>query len=163
MFHPDRLRALAKLLRRLSPNNARRHFDMDAWVYQHDSEDEPAPVIPSKPTSKNFLTCGTTACALGWAATIPALQAAGLRMRRRVDWTWGGLAPHHLPQYKGSTGTVAAARLFGIDQDAAEYLFAGTEFAKTPKKVALLIDKVIKNKGHCPKNVQRYFDESPLR
>jgi hypothetical protein len=39
------------------------------------------------------LSCGTTACALGWAATIPEFHEAGLRLlkgHKRVDGTYYG-------------------------------------------------------------------------
>lgn len=64
-----RLLKLAAFLRTLP----RRRFDYTNWVG-----------IDWK-GAKDF-SCGTTACALGWATTMPAFQRLGLRMGRRDQW-----------------------------------------------------------------------------
>lgn len=49
----------------------RKKFDLTHWVGQ-------------SYVGKLSLSCGTTACALGWATTIPAFRKLGLRMVGRV-------------------------------------------------------------------------------
>ena len=69
------------------------------------------------------LSCGTTACALGWAATLPSCRQEGLRLGR--DRFGDGTV--HLEgedPRKGGTGSIAAAcKVFGIDEEEAEFLF----------------------------------------
>ena len=143
-FRADRLRLLAKKLRSLTRAQAKYHFDMNAW-FDHDEEaDGHEHPVPARPTSKDLLTCGTTACALGWATTIPALQKAGLRMGLYFEGS-----SVHIPVYRGVSGVEAAAKLFGIYHDVAQYLFGGDDFARTPKQVAKAIDKIIACKGEA--------------
>jgi hypothetical protein len=63
----SRLRTLAAFLRTLPPER----FNYAHWVGD-DWQGAPD------------LSCGTTACALGWATTIPEFRAAGLRLVRTV-------------------------------------------------------------------------------
>lgn len=80
------------------------------------------------------LSCGTTACALGWATTIPELSALGLYLVSEED----------NPMYSGwatEIGTVrirgqennmrdsidAAMRIFQLDEDEAAWLFTPGE------------------------------------
>jgi hypothetical protein len=65
---------------------------------------------------KPDLSCGTTACALGWATTIPSLAARGLRLQETCD---GGSI-----EYGKWFGFDAAARFFQISWVEARYLFA---------------------------------------
>lgn len=85
---------------------------------------------------------------MGWATTIPAFQRLGLRLEFSEDFD--GL----IPRYKGEVGIEAAEKLFGITEDAAEYLFGGNYHAATPQQVADNIDKVIKAKGDIPAEYQ---------
>lgn len=78
------------------------------------------------------LSCGTTACALGWAATIPELQKAGLcLMLSQVDlvgqqpYPYVGLVDQR-PVRRRDTNTAsvgAAAIVFELDEDEVRYLF----------------------------------------
>lgn len=97
----NRLLAVARKLRSIR----REQFYFGNWA---------SPEWQGKPD----LSCGTTACGLGWATTIPSLRKAGLRIVRRA----GGHIPvlgDHVPHY----GTDAAAELFGITFYEAAFLF----------------------------------------
>ena len=71
------------------------------------------------------LSCGTTACALGWATTIPALRRAGLRLGKIPnDDDFQPFAPHMVgdtPSYDSSE--YVAAEVFGLSFDEYAYLF----------------------------------------
>lgn len=85
--------------------------------------------------------CGTQACAMGWATTIPAFKKAGLclrytssnggypAVRHKVTaddsrWIWS-----HKPGevVKDSDNGKVADRIFGISSDDYTYLFADTD------------------------------------
>lgn len=68
---------------------------------------------------KQDLSCGTTACALGWAATMPEFRALGLR-----------IIPQDVPWSRGVVGTdkhadpfLAAQDTFLLDDVESTYLF----------------------------------------
>ncbi len=84
---------------------------------------------------KPDLSCGTTACALGWATTIPEFREAGLRMAPAIR---DGL--NSWPAHVALVGNVsddrhslerapfeAAAWVFDISEDEAEFLFLPTD------------------------------------
>jgi hypothetical protein len=84
-------------------------FDYGRWVGQN-WQDAPD------------LSCGTTACALGWATTIPELAAAGLRLKRGTDGYV--YVSDGTPDDSSFASFHAASGIFGISTDDAEYLFA---------------------------------------
>ena len=138
--HRRRLRALAKLLRSLTPREAREHFYMGSWFTHLGAH---AHRVPTMPKEKDLTTCGTFACALGWATTIPQLQRAGLRLD----------ACDCAVVFDGYHGAQAAAAVFGLDDMAARWLVtdqvrSGTD--ETPKQVARRIDRLIENDGRLP-------------
>lgn len=99
----NRLRRLAKFLLALAPHR----FDFGIWV---DSK-----------TWKGLpdLSCGTTACALGWAAAMPEFRALGVKLMPRLDvadspFVIDGVAANY---------TEVALELFGLTGDEAEYIF----------------------------------------
>lgn len=125
--------ALVKLLRQLP----RKRFDFSTWV-------------GTDWAGAKDLSCGTTACALGWATTIPSLQRAGLRLRRHEF----GL-PYVECNSRADDG--AAAEIFGIsDEDAASLFYprfcgpdeidSGLPDDATPKQVADHIEKFVEQK-----------------
>ena len=80
------------------------------------------------------LSCGTTACAIGWAATIPELYEAGLRivgvpMQRYADAAVGACArikyvgSETLPSAARSSSLAAACAVFDLTVQEAEFLF----------------------------------------
>lgn len=113
--HPKYARRLLKLaafLEKLPPER----FDIRGWV----GDDW---------KGKPDLSCGTTACGLGWATTIPMLRKAGLRMKRdRLGGGHVGLARRH-----GSDHADASEVVFGLDSAETLLLFIPTsEFEIVP-------------------------------
>ena len=65
-------------------NKIEKHFNMDAWFYHEGDEsfeDEHGVEASEKIPSKKLFSCGTTACALGWACQVPALKSMGLYLQ----------------------------------------------------------------------------------
>lgn len=78
------------------------------------------------------LSCGATACAFGWATTMPSVKAMGIKMEKN------GSDPPQFSVNGVSLGTFAgaftAARVaFGLDGNESDYLFRPTaELSKRP-------------------------------
>jgi hypothetical protein len=93
------------------------------------------------------LSCGTTACALGWAATIPILRRAGLELRQSragngyVALRGKRVSEHNDPSF------LAAMHVFDICEDDVHYLFTpyGSRLLPTvgPKAVAKHIRRYV--------------------
>jgi hypothetical protein len=105
--YKERLLELAKFLRKLP----KKRFDYTTWVGENWE-------------GKKDLSCGTTACALGWATAIPSLRKAGLRMVKIYDSYVNAVVcmkneenPNH------NSPEAAAAEVFGLDTEEFEYLF----------------------------------------
>lgn len=132
-----RLLKLAAFLRTLP----REKFNYERWV-------------GSDWQGKQDLSCGTTGCALGWAATMPEFRRLGLELRLS-----GNLAGYVTLKDEGppvgwgeenSKSYAAACRIFYLDAEESEdeYLFrpkVGEEDA-TPKYVARKIEKFVANR-----------------
>lgn len=110
----------------------RKRFDMQTWV-------------GDEWKGKEDLSCGTSACAMGWATTIPSFRKLGLRLQR--SYVWG-----HSPAYGSRYGLDAAQKFFEIDLQTATLLFAPAKEYKdgsiskiTPKQVAKRIRKVVES------------------
>ena len=78
------------------------------------------------------LSCGTTACGLGWATAMPEFQALGLHMRKLGSF--GFVALDTDPECKDISHTFtmvcrATKMLFGIDYNETEMLFTPNEEA----------------------------------
>ena len=131
--YKKRLLKLADFLQKLPP----KRFDYGDWVGE-DWEGKPD------------LSCGTTACALGWATAMPKFRKLGLYLN-----------PDGFPQMVGDNtgGTYeASATIFGLSTSEYSYLFLlGTmsPFDKTkygpdedafPKEVAKHIRKFVAKK-----------------
>ena len=93
------------------------------------------------------LSCGTQACALGWAATMPTFRRLGLYLKQTG-----------YPALKGDTRSdafEAAAKLFGISISDAYALFSPMynwdtgidEGSATPKYVARKIRNFVKDRA----------------
>ena len=66
------------------------------------------------------LSCGTTACALGWAATMPEFRRLGLCVVESGPYTNLGTVKD---LKTGETEESAALRIFGLDYHQADWLF----------------------------------------
>jgi hypothetical protein len=127
-----RLLKLAKFLRTVKPER----FDMGTWV-GGDWDGKPD------------LSCGTRACAMGWATTIPEFRALGLRLGRR------GTSAEGLPVFpvlkgeRGSTWATCAEKIFGLNQGEASYLFipGWGDTPNTPKAEARRIEHFANRKA----------------
>lgn len=113
-MHYERLERLAALLDTVPPEK----FDLGSWA------------------------CGTTACAIGWAALDPTFRNEGFRLeveyfvplfgtRRRADATklshtnvsWRRLQPDSYPVFGGYEDYEAVMLFFGLSKDQAHRLF----------------------------------------
>lgn len=126
------LNRLLKLAEFLETKVPRKQFDMRNWVGA------------SWKGEKN-LSCGTTACAMGWATTIPSFRRLGLRLNREGEVR---LDPDDSVL---EDGFEAAERLFSITGFEAYELFSfvdpdGYERKETPKQVAKRIRDFCKRK-----------------
>jgi hypothetical protein len=123
-----RLLKLAAFLRTLP----RKRFNYKHWV-GNDWKGEP-----------DLMSCGTAACALGWATTIPLFRKEGLRLRAYSN---GGGAPMLLDKEGEETSHYdAGARVFGITNEESHYLFSdnsGIGWDATPKQVAKKIENFV--------------------
>lgn len=59
------------------PSSADKHFNMSMWV---DFSDLSGRCASDLVTRKDLMSCGTTACAGGWASTMPYFRRLGLRL-----------------------------------------------------------------------------------
>jgi hypothetical protein len=149
-IYKRRLLKLADFLDKLP----RKRFDYSYWV-GNDWQ------------GKENLSCGTTACALGWSTTIPSFRKLGLRLKRHKD---GFGTKHNIVCLKGAkiifgynAPAVAAHKIFGVNNSEFEYLFVpgGNSFdlnklgdKATPKQVAAHIRKFVKNKYDNKKKLE---------
>jgi len=131
--HRRRLLMLAAFLRKLP----RSRFNFHHWVgpYWKGSQD---------------LACGTAACAMGWAATIPELRRAGLRLVQTVQGIGHVVLRGQEPEdtYGSATERAAASKVFGItDDDQFNRLFIPEHTLPgdaTPKRVAREIERYVR-------------------
>jgi hypothetical protein len=73
-----RLTTLATFMEKL-PASANKHFKMRQWfLHTGDHEHD----IGFEVERKDMNHCGTVACALGWAATVPSFRKAGLKLHQ---------------------------------------------------------------------------------
>lgn len=115
------------------PKSANDHFAMDHW-FTHSGRH----LLGEYVDADTIKDCGTTACALGWACTIPSFKRAGLKMPTAMQ-------DHAQMIEMGS-------KFFGLEAGQARALFGfgeagtsvGTAYAKTPKKWAQLACKLVK-------------------
>lgn len=133
MFSKLAVRRLEKLAAYMDslPEGANEHFYMGAW-YRHDGDPAHAPKPGTAVQENHLMDCGTTACALGWATTIPEFQNAGLRMNAYVS-TDGGVMG--MPVFRNHEEFDAAEKFFRIDGHDSAVLFACTS-VRTPKQWA---------------------------
>jgi len=97
-------------------------------------------------------TCGTKACALGWATTLPSLQKKGLHLSMNQHGTRQVLVKGMSYRYGSndvSRSIASASRVFGISHDEARSLFIPGVFDNslssdaTAKQVANHIEKFV--------------------
>lgn len=121
-------RRITKLIQymRSLPKNAGKHFNMSRWAY-HTGEGAHwarGDVL----TRDNLTSCGTTACAAGWAASMPYFRRLGLRLDAVND----------------RLGIINSLDVFDIDAFREIELFGPHNKDKTPKAWAARAEKLIK-------------------
>src|SRR5262245_9048968 len=77
------------------------------------------------------LSCGTTACAAGWATTLPSFKEAGLKLESYSYFDNGGIVTHG-----DEVGTVAVADALGITHNDAVFLFTPSAFHESSRALA---------------------------
>lgn len=71
------------------------------------------------------LSCGTTACAIGWATTMPEFRKLGLRLARtRTSNSFGSHVSVAVPRGgSNSDAPSAGTSIFSLDENEWDYLF----------------------------------------
>lgn len=128
VYRPDLITALAVYLSTID-----NQFDMDGWIENESGgwsiSFDNQKKLRGNPKWKTHKACGTVACAMGHAPSVPVLAKAGLKINYDL-----------LPEYKGKTGFGAAMELFGISKALAAHFFDPVHYkgkdTKDPKIVA---------------------------
>lgn len=122
----DRLMRLTDLLDTIEPEA----FDLEFW-------------------KRSGPNCGTTACAIGHACTIPEFIEAGLQLHVDVQEEE---ETTYFVAYKNYISSSAVMEFFGLDYNQAMWLFYPLSYEdkdlRNPKKVATRIRKFL-NDGCC--------------
>jgi hypothetical protein len=137
----ERLQTLASFLRGVP----KEHFNLETWRY--DNAENSVCVNDEQLTSS--LSCGTTACAVGWACSIPEFQEQGLAYRGNTPSYLSVATPNGGPPvFNFYESWEAVMEFFGIDYYMAEHLFLGESYesceAATADEVADRIEALIK-------------------
>lgn len=138
-----RLLILAEFLETKVP---RRRFSMITWADG---------AFCGRPNEHEHHECKTTACAMGWACTLPVFKKAGLKLVETYPDPYDGKAPRILA-LQDNYDQHAAAEACGITYEQAIWLF-GSEFTdgkyrdrETPKQVAKRIRAFVASNGAIP-------------
>lgn len=129
-FMHKRLQTLADFLRTVPE----KHFDLDNWRQTMPDDYEG---YRDTATDEALLshTCGTRACAVGWACAVPAFQAEGLHWDMMPCLTDGDVSLY---------GWEAVTTFFDIHDHAAHHLFDAESYMDgTPNEVADAIESYI--------------------
>ena len=137
------LRRLAFHLR----NNVRDEvFNLATWVGNDD--------VPWE--GKDDLSCGTSACAMGWATTIPEFKEMGLRLEQTTRNGQGFIAFGEFKHFE------AAAKFMDITLKEAEYLFNPDQYPDDEDTSRLQVCDRIENfvdNGGIPEEDEYLEDE----
>ena len=111
-IHRERLHQVCRVLRDLPPKKG---FSLSYWT----SDDISG-------------SCGTVACAIGWATYDSWFQRQGFHLLPET------FAHAPRPSYKGATNWNAVTKFFGIDKATALDLFSETEYPLGVAKVDVI-------------------------
>ena len=92
-------------------------FDLGNWAGSN--------LIPWQ--GRDDLSCGTIACAIGWATTIPEFRAAGFCLKKH-SWLENQAEIHYQHNGEDLKEFDAVAAFLDIDNRDAEYLFHPDEY-----------------------------------
>jgi hypothetical protein len=135
-IYKKRLLTLAKFLRTVP----KKRFKMWTWATGD---------FCGKKNEPKHNECGTAACAMGWACTIPSFRRAGLKLID-ADWSIADNKPQRIPTYEDKIEFEAAEEFFGLPANGrirgryvASYLFGGHN-KNSPIQAANRIENYIK-------------------
>lgn len=111
------------------PRSAAKHFDMEYFAAHKGLDDHG--LYGKILKAGDLATCGTVACAFGWACTIPSFKRAGLNLQLRGDF---GAA--YFGEYSAGQNLIAAEKFFDIKYRDANHLFGHWVPVRTPKQWA---------------------------
>lgn len=129
------IRRLMVLRDHLKNNVKDKKFDLDSWVDNEESRTDQGIVKDLADAS-----CGTTACALGHAGSIPSFRRAGLRYD--VRWYVAAVS------YGINKGFDAGQEFFHLTEEESFYLFDPDKYPEGKRSKGYVIkhiDKQIKN------------------
>ena len=136
-YHKNRLLKLAAFLDNVPPER----FDLSFWYGRF--LDGGSHVNDYEYFKNN---CGTAACAIGWACTIPSFRKAGLRINPNSDYGEN----YYTPVYKSYREFTAVNEFFGLEIQDSQHLFFDSSyperFRTSPKTVADRIREFVSNK-----------------
>lgn len=131
----------------------RKRFNISSWASSK---------FCGKPKEPEHNECNTTACAMGWATTLPVFKRAGLKLRlpeNKLNYD-GCMILTMAKKHMCSTYLThmdAAAAVCGISYHEAQQLFdvedpstGKPRSRETPKQVARRIRKFVKSCGEVP-------------
>lgn len=121
------------------------HFDMANWVGTKSGKCKFPKATKNGPLEKELLSCGTCACAAGWACTIPSFNRDGLCI---VGCTIGLVKSD-----RAIIGPDALEQFFEITYVSYVHLF-GFEHKRTPAQEAAVIRAFVKSGGVIPQATQ---------
>lgn len=130
-----RLEILRAALIEHAKNPGNLKFNLVSWykVPRKYEESDPFEAVTGARLGENF--CGTSACAMGLAATIPEFKRAGLHLE-------GGWCPDVCYKDSGD-GFEAAEKFFGLSMDDAAELFSPSGYVWSDRKNPLAVaDKI---------------------
>jgi len=127
----ERLKLLAALLRHLPV----KRFYLGTWADPHFADEEERSVFGEE------YPCDTSACALGWATTIPQFRKAGLKFTGLIE------NDSKIIEFAGEEGFHAAAAFFEITVSQARIIFHPCCYndgnLTKPQVVAKCIEEII--------------------
>jgi hypothetical protein len=135
----ERLLKLADFLDTV-PNS---RFNIWSWTSHASGEGDTSTAVKALGVARHH--CGTTACAVGWACTIPEFKAAGLGFSAEK---WGDIPVYHDPDGIAAPKFywTAVTEFFGLDAGTATSLFTDEGYSvddPTPADVAAKIHRVV--------------------
>lgn len=131
----DRLLKLAEVLDQVPNEN----FRMEWWLTDLRGR-KPSFKNLERPNGENTpVTCGTAACALGWACFIPEFKEAGLKFTGERDY-------QPRPSFEGYQWEKAGREFFDLTQGQAFDLFMNG-FEMTAKEKAAQIREMVAEDG----------------
>lgn len=133
--HTKRLLRLVDILKPLKP----KQINMDIWA-----------VHPVWHAPKNDNYCGTTACALGWAALDKDFNRAGLRIQWHPADGYRSKLIEGFPTRHGVTGYEAATDFFGLTDKESWNTFYGE--GDTKDTVIAKLKRLAKNRTELDAN-----------